>query len=125
MLQSIGALKSAIVVVLSKHHSFAQIPSEALLNMAAVIDHQFKKHAFMLKSIVTPNQRKAHAAYEDLKAAKEAEIKAGTELKDTKTQELADTDEKLAQSKQDLEDTRNSLSADQKFLMNLKETCQM
>merc|ERR1719261_1798607 len=34
-------------------------------------------------------------------------------------------DEKLAQSKQDLEDTRNSLSADQKFLMNLKETCQM
>merc|ERR1719331_2673910 len=27
--------------------------------------------------------------------------------------------------KQDIEDTRNSLSADQKFLMNLKETCQM
>merc|ERR1719149_590371 len=58
-------------------------------------------------------------------AAKEAEIKAGIELKDSKTQELADTDEKLAQAKQDLEDTRNSLSADQKFLMNLKETCQM
>jgi hypothetical protein len=178
MLQSIGALKSAIVV-LSKHHSFAQIPSETLLNMAAVIDHQFKKHAFMLKAIVTPTQRKAiaafiqspgdyfdaeptfkqsyapasgqifgilkqmketfetnlsasqkeemqaQAAYEDLKAAKEAEIKAGEELKDTKTQELADTSEKLAMSKQDLEDTRNSLSADQKFLMNLKETCQM
>ena len=43
----------------------------------------------------------------------------------TKTQELADTDELLAQSKQDLDDTRNSLAADQKFLMNLKETCQM
>merc|ERR1719327_2270374 len=67
----------------------------------------------------------AQQAYEDLKAAKEAEIKAGTEQKDQKTQELADTDEKLAQDKQDLEDTRNSLSADQKFLMNLKETCQM
>jgi len=179
MLQSIGALKSA-VVVLSKHHaSLAQVPSETLLNMAAVIDHQFKKHKDMLTAIVTPTQRKAiaafvqspgdyfdaeptfkqsfapqsgqifgilkqmketfetnlssaqkeemqaQAAYEDLKAAKEAEIKAGTELRDTKTQELADTDEKLAQSKQDLEDTRNSLSADQKFLMNLKETCQM
>jgi uncharacterized small protein (DUF1192 family) len=179
MLQSIGALKSAIVV-LSKHHSsLAQVPSETLLNMAAVIDHQFKKHTALLRAIVTPSQRKAiaafvqspgdyfdaeptfkqsyapqsgqifgilkqmketfetnlsasqkeemqaQAAYEDLKAAKEAEIKAGTELKDTKTQELADTDEKLAQSKQDLEDTRNSLSADQKFLMNLKETCQM
>merc|ERR1719158_346925 len=67
----------------------------------------------------------AQQAYEDLKAAKDAEIKAGQEQRDTKTQELATTDEKLAQSKQDLEDTRNSLSADQKFLMNLKETCQM
>merc|ERR1719271_198939 len=179
MLQSIGALKSAIVV-LSKHHSsLAQVPSETILSMAAVIDHQFKKHAFMLKQTVTPSQKKAVAAfvqapgdyfdaeptfkqsyapqsgqifgilkqmketfetnlstsqkeemaaqqaYEDLKAAKEAEIKAGTEQKDTKTQELADTDEKLANDKQDLEDTRNSLSADQKFLMNLKETCQM
>merc|ERR1719243_121218 len=64
-------------------------------------------------------------AYTDLKAAKEAEIKAGSDQKDTKTQELADTDEKLAQAKQDLEDTRNSLAADQKFLLNLKETCQM
>ena len=108
--------------------------------MAAVIDHQFKKNAFMLKGIVTPTQRKAiaafiqspgdyfdaeptfkqsyapqsgeifgilkqmketfennlsasqkeemanQAAYEDLKAAKEAEIKAGEDQKDTKTQ---------------------------------------
>merc|ERR1719305_1023512 len=54
-----------------------------------------------------------------------SEIKAGEDQKDTKTQELADTDEKNAQAKQDLEDTRNTLAADQKFLMNLKETCQM
>merc|ERR1719305_1939974 len=179
MLQSIGALKSA-VVVLSKHHeAFAQIPSETLLNIAAVVDTQFKKHKALLEEVVTPAQRKAvsaflqapgdyfdaeptfkqsyapqsgqifgilkqmketfetnlsnsqkeemqaQQAYEDLKAAKEAEIKAGEELKDKKTQELADTDSALAQAKQDLEDTRNSLSADQKFLMNLKETCQM
>merc|ERR1712060_843046 len=43
----------------------------------------------------------------------------------TKTQELADTDEKLAQAKEDVEDTRNSLAADEKFLMMLKEKCQM
>ena len=67
----------------------------------------------------------AQEMYEGVKAAKEAEIKAGTEQRDTKTQELADTDAKLADDKQNLEDTRNSLSADQKFLMNLKETCQM
>ena len=35
--------------------------------------------------------------YESLKAAKLTEIKAGEDQKDTKTQELADTDEKNAQ----------------------------
>merc|ERR1712182_61879 len=39
--------------------------------------------------------------------------------------ELATTDEKLTQSKQDIEDTRASLSADEEFLMMLKEKCQM
>merc|ERR1740127_53603 len=60
-------------------------------------------------------------AYEELKAAKEAEIKAGQEQLDTKTQELADTDEKNAQSKEDLKDTKHSLAADEEFLMILKE----
>merc|ERR1719440_2073501 len=69
-------------------------------------------------------EMQAQAAYEDLKAAKETEIKAGTELMETKEQELADTDSKKAEDEEDLEGTRNSLSADQKFLMNLKETCQ-
>merc|ERR1712066_243867 len=64
-------------------------------------------------------------AYEDLKAAKEAEIKAGQEQIDTKTQELADTDEKNAQAKEDVEDTKKSLSADEQFLMMLKEKCSM
>merc|ERR1712182_168958 len=64
-------------------------------------------------------------AYEDLKAAKEEEIAAGQAQVEMKTQELATTDEKLAQSKQDIEDIRASLSADEKFLMNLKEKCQM
>jgi len=65
------------------------------------------------------NQR----AYEDLKAAKEREIAAGQKQIDTKTQELATTDEKNAQAKEDLEDTRNTLSADEEFLMMLKEKC--
>merc|ERR1719456_2104131 len=64
-------------------------------------------------------------AYEDLKAAKEAEIQAGQNQVDSKTQELAETDEKNAQAKQDIEDTRNSLSADEQFLMMLKEKCAM
>jgi len=179
MLQSIGALKSA-VTVLSKHNAeLMQVPSETLLNIAAVIENQFKKHKVLLEEVVTPAQRKAAAAflqapgdyfdaeptfkqsyapqsgaifgilkqmketfennlsasqkeemlsqqaYQDLKAAKLSEIKAGEDQRDTKQQELADTDAANAQANQDLEDTRNSLSADQKFLLNLKETCQM
>merc|ERR1712157_659911 len=62
-------------------------------------------------------------AYEELKAAKEAEIKAGKEQIDNKTQEIADTDEKNAQAKEDIEDTKKSLSADEQFLMMLKEKC--
>jgi len=64
-------------------------------------------------------------AYEDLKAAKEAEIAAGQEQIDSKTQELADTDEKNAQAKEDISDTKKSLSADEQFLMMLKEKCSM
>merc|ERR1712129_608372 len=44
---------------------------------------------------------------------------------DTKTQELADTDEANAQAKTDVQDTKASLSADEQFLMMLKEKCQM
>eukprot|EP00446_Apocalathium_sp_SHHI-4_P000255 CAMPEP_0177173204 /NCGR_PEP_ID=MMETSP0367-20130122/11535_1 /TAXON_ID=447022 ORGANISM="Scrippsiella hangoei-like, Strain SHHI-4" /NCGR_SAMPLE_ID=MMETSP0367 /ASSEMBLY_ACC=CAM_ASM_000362 /LENGTH=335 /DNA_ID=CAMNT_0018619509 /DNA_START=52 /DNA_END=1055 /DNA_ORIENTATION=- len=64
-------------------------------------------------------------ANEDLKAAKEAEIAAGQSQIEAKTGELADTDEKNAQSKVDVEDTKASLSADEQFLMMLKEKCQM
>jgi len=61
--------------------------------------------------------------YESLKAAKEEEIAAATDLIGTKTQELATADEKNVQSKEQLEETQNVLAADTKFLANLKEQC--
>merc|ERR1711988_2014409 len=64
-------------------------------------------------------------AYEDLKAAKEDEIAAGQSQIDKKTQQLADTDEKNAQAKEDLADTKKTLSADEEFLIMLKEKCSM
>jgi hypothetical protein len=62
VLQSIGALKSAIIA-LSKHHEFIQVPSETLINIAAMVQWQFHKHADMLQDIVTPHQRKAVSAF--------------------------------------------------------------
>jgi len=180
LLQSIGALKSAITV-LSKHQggSFLQVAGSRVTGVAATLQYQLQKHDGLLKGVLTRAQRKAAAAfieapqdyfdaaptfkqsyapqsgeifgilsqmketfeanlsqaqkdeaanqkaYEDLKAAKEEEIAAGKAQIDSKTQELATTDEKNAQAKQDVEDTRKSLSADEQFLMNLKEKCSM
>jgi len=64
-------------------------------------------------------------AYDELKAAKVEQIEAGQAQIDKKTQEKAETDERLATSKEDLEDTQESLAADEKFLMMLKEKCSM
>merc|ERR1719316_705234 len=71
------------------------------------------------------DEAKGVTDFTDLKASKEEEIAAGTDAVEKKTQELADTDEKLAQDKVDLDDTTVALSEDEKFLMNLKETCAM
>merc|ERR1719345_667219 len=65
----------------------------------------------------------SQADFESLKAAKESEISAGTDLAETKKQELATSDEKNAQSKENLEDTRETLAADTEFLSSLKQQC--
>lgn len=179
LLESIKALDAAIVV-LSKHHSsLVQMPRTHLLGVATTLQHEMRKHAFLLEGVFTPSERRALQAfvqapedyfdaaptfkqayapqsgeifgilkqmketfegdlsvaqkeelaaqktYEELKSAKEAEIAAGQGQIDAKTQELATTDEQNAQSKQDIEDTKGSLSADEQFLMMLKEKCQM
>eukprot|EP00747_Dinoflagellata_sp_TGD_P152747 gnl/TRDRNA2_/TRDRNA2_177336_c1_seq19.p1 gnl/TRDRNA2_/TRDRNA2_177336_c1~~gnl/TRDRNA2_/TRDRNA2_177336_c1_seq19.p1 ORF type:complete len:723 (+),score=273.51 gnl/TRDRNA2_/TRDRNA2_177336_c1_seq19:236-2170(+) len=62
-------------------------------------------------------------AYEDLKAAKEEEIASGQAMLDKKTNELATADEKNAEAKEDLTDTKSTLAADEEFLNMLKEQC--
>jgi len=63
-------------------------------------------------------------AYEDLKAAKTTEISDGKDQVETKVQQLADTDEKNANSKQALEDAQATLESDTVFLANVKDHCQ-
>merc|ERR1719261_759581 len=63
VLQSIGALKSAITV-LGKHHAeLIQVPSDTLINVAVLIQDQFRKHKDMVDKIVSPSQRKAVTAF--------------------------------------------------------------
>merc|ERR1719183_1604365 len=67
----------------------------------------------------------AGEAYESLKNAKQEEIAAGQASLEQKQQQLAKTDETVAQSNEDKTDTRASLGADQQFLMDLKARCSM
>merc|ERR1719389_353543 len=68
-------------------------------------------------------EQQGSADYENLKKAKEDEITASLDQVEAKTQELATTDEKNANAKQDLEDTEATKEADEKFLAGLKEQC--
>lgn len=61
--------------------------------------------------------------FEDLKAAKEKEIKSGKELVIQLDDEFADFGEKKAQAFRDLEDTKAQMELDTTFLKNLEEKC--
>merc|ERR1719160_1933962 len=68
---------------------------------------------------------RAMISFQNLKTAKQQEMDAASALKDKKTAELAQATQDDAQAKQDLEDTQAALSADQKFLMELKKNCKI
>jgi chromosome segregation ATPase len=104
--------------------AFVQAPSYApqsgeIFGILKQMKETFEENLSSSQKEELTNQK----AYEELKAAKTEEIKAGQDQIDAKTDELATTDEKLAESKEDLEDTKNSLSADEEFLMMLKGKC--
>lgn len=70
------------------------------------------------------DEAKAKADYKAMYADKSDEISSAKELIDAKFVELAETDEKNALSKKDLEDTSAALDADTKFLAELVPKCE-
>jgi len=68
-------------------------------------------------------ETRSQGDYENVKHGKQEEIAAGNAQIDTKTNELADSDEKNAQSKEQLAQTEATLAADTTFLASLKEQC--
>jgi len=61
--------------------------------------------------------------YAGLKEAKDAELAAMAKQVEDKTVEMADSNEKNAETKTDLEDTQSQLAADTEFLANVKKMC--
>jgi len=70
------------------------------------------------------DEAQAAADYVELKKAKQAEIAAGKAKLKEKTFGLADSDDFLATAKEDLAMTREALSADVKFIQDLRLRCQ-
>jgi len=75
-----------------------------------------------LKSAQTEEEAD-NKAFEDLKAAKTAEIAATSASLDAKNEALGQASFKKAKADQDEEDTQNILEADTKYLAQLKATC--
>jgi hypothetical protein len=68
-------------------------------------------------------EMEALVAFQHLRSSKEAEIAAGIKQKALKEKTLSETIQKAANAKGDLEATKDALSADQKFLVDLTKTC--
>jgi len=102
--------------------SFAQEKAPASGEIFGILKQM--KESFETNLAASQNEEMTNQkAYEDLKAAKEAEIAAGQSQIDTKSTELGNAELKNAQSKESLEDTQDVLAADTAFLADLKERC--
>lgn len=61
--------------------------------------------------------------FEELRAAKTEQIESNHKMAEQKEDELADTDNNLAEAKEDLQQEEATLTANQKFVANLKAQC--
>merc|ERR1719456_966940 len=63
------------------------------------------------------------ATFNELRAAKTAQIEEGEKMAETKEDEKAKCDNDLAEAKEDLGQTQEALAEDEKFSGNLEKTC--
>merc|ERR1719378_593864 len=73
----------------------------------------------------TAEENSAIANFDSLIASKKKEIEALTKSIESKTQRVGQLGVKLAQMENDLEDTKEGLAQDQKFLADLDKNCEL
>merc|ERR1719238_1862275 len=76
-------------------------------------------------SDATSDENAAIASFESLVASKKHEIDALTKAIESKTARVGNLGVKLAEAENDLEDTKEGLAEDQKFLANLDKNCEL
>lgn len=107
----------------SSLHEFMQAgyapQSTEILGVLKQMKVEFEKNLADMQG----TEKTSGSEFAALKSAKNAELKAGEKLIKEKTAQLGRTKVANAEAKEDLEDTTNALSADQAFLVDLKERC--
>jgi len=68
-------------------------------------------------------EQMAAASFADMRTAKTAAIEAGEKMAEQKEDDLAKTDNLVAEAKEDLGQTEETLAADEEFLKNLDKMC--
>lgn len=101
------------------HGQESSMGADQILGILEQMRDNFK----MNLQTATQEEEENIAAFEQLTGAKKKELAACTEGINDKTGRVATQTQQLADYKEELEDTTESLAADEKFLINLKKTC--
>merc|ERR1719238_1220683 len=82
-------------------------------------------HDEMTKDLAdaTAEENEAKASFDSLVASKKKEIEALTKAIESKTARVGELGVKIAQMENDLEDTKEGLAQDKKFLADLDKNC--
>merc|ERR1719235_519284 len=117
------ALKSASAFVQQKHGGEFMLSYAPQSGEILGILKQLKDEMEASLSASQKAEKEAAANFNEMRAAKTAEIENGETMAERKEDELADTNNALAEAKEDLDQTTAVLTEDQKFMVNLKATC--
>merc|ERR1719199_577845 len=131
---NIGALSKAIPAIeKGMAGAFLQTSSAALLRQISVSANMIPADRDLLASFLSEganyapksDEIAAIASFESLVASKKKEIDALTKSIESKTARVGELGVKLAEAENDLEDTKEGLAEDQKFLANLGKNCEL
>merc|ERR1719329_711981 len=116
----IAADRDILASFLSEGSNYAPKSGEIVGILKTLHDEMTKDFAD-----ATADETSAVASFESLEASKKKEIDALTKAIESKTMRVGELGVKLAEAENDLEDTKEGLAEDKKFLANLDTNCEL
>merc|ERR1719253_847360 len=116
----IPADRDLLASFLSEGENYAPKSGEIVGILKTMKDEMEKDY-----SDATAEENSSIASFESLVAAKKKEIEALTKAIESKTARISELGVKLAGAENDLEDTKEGLAEDRKFLADLDKNCEL